>query len=87
MGGLRFDLSFRYRAIPPHTGALLQQQQMQASILILWLMGRFLSYSGARESQFTKGFLVERPGKTKEFTGGDPVSNLVVFSMGEAKVS
>lgn len=52
---MRFDLSFPYRAIPPHTGALLQQQQMQAPILFLGLMGRFLSYSDARESQFTKG--------------------------------
>jgi hypothetical protein len=47
VGCLRFELLFPYRAIPPHNGALLQQQQMQAPILILWLMGRFLSYSGA----------------------------------------
>jgi hypothetical protein len=56
VGCLRFDLSLPYRAIPPHTGALLPQQQMQTPILILWLMGHYLSYSGARESQFTRGF-------------------------------
>jgi hypothetical protein len=39
VGCLRFDLLFPYRAIPPHTGELLQQQQMQAPILIQWLMG------------------------------------------------
>jgi len=52
VGCLRCDLSFPYRAIPPHGGALLQQQQMQAPISILWLTRRPLSYSGARESQF-----------------------------------
>jgi hypothetical protein len=56
VGCLRFDLSFPYRAIPPHTGALLRQQQMQTPILILWLMGHYLSYSGAKESQFARGF-------------------------------
>jgi hypothetical protein len=35
VGCLRFDLSFPYRAIPPHNGALSQQQQMQAPISIL----------------------------------------------------
>jgi hypothetical protein len=46
VGCLRFDLSFPYRAIPPHNGALLQQQQMQAPIATLRLTGRLLSYSG-----------------------------------------
>jgi hypothetical protein len=68
VGCLRFDLSFPYRAIPTHTGALLQQQQMQVPIMILWLMGHHLSYSGARESQFTQGFLVEGAAGTMEST-------------------
>jgi hypothetical protein len=55
VGCLRFELLFPYRANLPHTGALLQQQQMQAPILILWLTGRFLSYSGMEESQFAEG--------------------------------
>jgi hypothetical protein len=46
VGCLRFDLLFPYRAILPHNGALLQQQQMQAPISILRLTGRPLSYSG-----------------------------------------
>jgi hypothetical protein len=46
VGCLRCDLSFPYRAISPHSGARLQQQQMQAPISILGLTGRFLSYSG-----------------------------------------
>jgi hypothetical protein len=54
VGCLRCDRSCRYRAVPPQSGALLQQQQMQASILILWLTGHFLSYSGTEESQFTE---------------------------------
>jgi hypothetical protein len=53
VGYLRFELSFPYRAIPPHHGALLQQQQMQAPILILWLTRHPVSYIGGRESQFT----------------------------------
>jgi hypothetical protein len=52
VGCLRCDLSLAYRAIPPHSGALLQQQQVQAPIVILWLTGHFLSYSGRMESQF-----------------------------------
>jgi hypothetical protein len=52
VGCLRGDLSFAYRAVSPHSGALLQQQQMQAPIIILWFTGRFLSYSGKMESQF-----------------------------------
>ena len=52
MGCLRCDLSFPYRAFPPHNGAPLQQQQMQAPIGILWLTELPSSYSGARESQF-----------------------------------
>jgi hypothetical protein len=52
VGCLRCDLSFAYRAVSPHSGALFQQQQMQAPILIRWLTGRFLSYNGVRESQF-----------------------------------
>jgi hypothetical protein len=35
VGCLRFDQSLLYRASPPHNGALLQQQQMQAPTLIL----------------------------------------------------
>jgi hypothetical protein len=53
VGCLRFVHLILYRAIPPHTGALLQQQQMQAPIMILNLTGHCLSYSGVRESQFT----------------------------------
>jgi len=56
VGCLRFDLSLPYRAIPPHSGALLQQQQMQAPIMILWLTGLFPSYNGRRECQFAEGF-------------------------------
>jgi hypothetical protein len=52
VGYLRFDLSFPYRAMTPHGGALLQQQQMQAPTLIQWHTGRLLSYSAAKESQF-----------------------------------
>jgi FixJ family two-component response regulator len=46
VGCLRCDLSHPYRAFPPHSGALLQQQlqqqQMQAPILFLRLTGRLL---------------------------------------------
>ena len=52
MGCQRFTLSISYRAIPPHCGALLQLQQMQAPSLILGHTRQFLSYSGTRESQF-----------------------------------
>jgi hypothetical protein len=45
---------FRYRADPPHSGAMLQQQQIQVPILILWLTGHFPSYSHPEESQFTE---------------------------------
>jgi len=45
-GCLRCDLSIPYRAIPPHGGALLRQQQIQAAKLMLRPMGRLLSYSG-----------------------------------------
>jgi hypothetical protein len=51
-GCLRCDLSIPYRAIPPHGGALLRQQQMHAAKLTLQPMGRLLSYSGGKESQF-----------------------------------
>jgi hypothetical protein len=34
VGCLRCALSFAYRAGSPHSGALLRQQQMQASVLI-----------------------------------------------------
>jgi hypothetical protein len=52
VGCLRCDLSIPYRASPPHSGALLQQRQMQAPTLILGHTGHFLSYSGTKESQF-----------------------------------
>jgi hypothetical protein len=42
VGCLRRALSHPYRAFPPHSGALLQQQQMQASIVFLRLTGRLL---------------------------------------------
>jgi hypothetical protein len=42
VGCLRFDLSFPYRASPPHCSALLQQQQTQALNWTLWRMGLFL---------------------------------------------
>jgi hypothetical protein len=35
VGCLRCDLCFAYRAIPPHCGALLQQQQRQMTDMIL----------------------------------------------------
>ena len=56
VGCLRGDLSFAYRAVSPHSGALLQQQQMQAPILIQWLTGHFPSYSEVKESQFARQF-------------------------------
>ena len=56
VGYLRCDLSFAYRAVSPHSGALFQQQQMQAPILIRWLTGLFPSYNGRRESQFAEWF-------------------------------
>jgi len=56
VGCLRCGLLLPYRAIPPHTGALLQQQQMQAPISIPSLMELLLSYSGAGESQFAEWF-------------------------------
>jgi hypothetical protein len=46
-----------YRAIPPHSGALLQQQQKLTPIINLWFTGLKLSYSGAMESQFAVGIL------------------------------
>src|SRR5579862_1975624 len=52
VGCLRCDFPIAYRAGPPHSGALLRQQQMQASVLIRKLTGLHLSYSGRRESQF-----------------------------------
>ena len=48
VGCLRCDLLFAYRASPPHCGTLLQQQQTQASTLILWLTGHFY-HTAARE--------------------------------------
>jgi hypothetical protein len=37
----------------------LQQQQMQAPTLILWLTGHQVSYIGGRESQFVDRFTAE----------------------------
>jgi hypothetical protein len=59
VGSQRFDLSFPYRAIPPHHGALLQQQQMQAPTLLLWLIGYPVSYIGGRESQFVRNRMAQ----------------------------
>jgi hypothetical protein len=48
VGCLRFELSFPYRAIPPHNGALLQLQQRQTPIMILWLTG-YTYHTAAKE--------------------------------------
>jgi hypothetical protein len=46
VGCLRCDLSHPYRAFPPHSGALLQQQQMQAPIMFLRLTGPLYDTAG-----------------------------------------
>jgi hypothetical protein len=84
VGRLRFHLPFPYRASPPHSGALLQLQQMQAAVLILWLTGHFPSYSGTSESQFTEGhggISGRNHGISPEARSG---SNLVVSNAGES---
>jgi hypothetical protein len=42
VGFVRFDQSFPYRSISPHSSALLLQQQIHAPIMILWFTGHFL---------------------------------------------
>ena len=60
VGYLRFDLSFPYRAISPHCGALLQRQQMQTPILIQWLTGRFYHTAGRGKVNLGNTFAVIR---------------------------
>jgi len=66
VGCLRFVLSFAYRAVPPHSGALLELQQMQAPMLALWLMELWLSYRTAGESQSVE-WLAGRAGQPRPF--------------------
>jgi hypothetical protein len=68
-----------YRAIPPHSGALLQQQQKQAPIINLWFTGLKLSYSGTLESQFARGLL--RIGKGERNFPAPPVVTPIMGTM------